>query len=51
MQRATWLNPHNDNRYLAARIGLVPKQNSSGGKERLGGITKQRMKVRYDNLH
>ncbi|MGA0565496.1 transposase [Ancylobacter sp. VNQ12] len=26
---------------LAAWIGLVPKQNSSGGKERLGGITKQ----------
>ncbi|HEY3949824.1 MAG TPA: transposase [Phenylobacterium sp.] len=26
---------------LAARHGLVPKQNSSGGKERLGGITKQ----------
>lgn len=25
----------------AAWIGLVPKQNSSGGKERLGGITKQ----------
>jgi transposase len=25
---------------LAARIGLVPRQNSSGGKERLGGITK-----------
>ena len=28
-------------RTLAAWIGLVPKQNSSGGKERLGGITKQ----------
>ena len=27
-------------RDLAAWIGLVPKQNSSGGKERLGGITK-----------
>ena len=27
-------------RGLAAWIGLVPKQNSSGGKERLGGITK-----------
>ena len=27
-------------RNLAAWIGLVPKQNSSGGKERLGGITK-----------
>ncbi len=28
-------------RNLAAWIGLVPKQNSSGGKERLGGVTKQ----------
>ena len=28
-------------RNLAAWIGLVPKQNSSGGKTRLGGITKQ----------
>ncbi len=28
-------------RNLFAWIGLVPKQNSSGGKERLGGITKQ----------
>jgi transposase len=28
-------------RNLAAWIGLAPKQNSSGGKERLGGITKQ----------
>jgi transposase len=28
-------------RNLAARIGLVPKQHSSGGKERLGGVTKQ----------
>ena len=27
-------------RGLAAWIGLVPKQNSSGGKERLGGISK-----------
>ena len=26
--------------HLAAWIGLVPKQKSSGGKERLGGITK-----------
>ena len=26
---------------LAAWIGLVPRQNSSGGKEKLGGITKQ----------
>ena len=25
---------------MAAWIGLVPKQNSSGGKDRLGGITK-----------
>jgi transposase len=28
-------------RNLAAWVGLVPRQNSSGGKERLGGITKQ----------
>jgi len=28
-------------RNLAAWIGLVPKQHSTGGKERLGGITKQ----------
>jgi transposase len=28
-------------RNLAAWIGLVPKQHSSGGKERLGGISKQ----------
>lgn len=28
-------------RNFAACIGLVPKQNSSGGKEQLGGITKQ----------
>jgi transposase len=28
-------------RHLAAWLGLVPKQNSSGGKERLGGISKQ----------
>ena len=28
-------------RNLAAWIGLVPKQNSSGGRDRLGGITKQ----------
>lgn len=27
-------------RQMAAWIGLVPKQNSSGGKDRLGGITK-----------
>ena len=26
---------------MAAWIGLVPRQNSSGGKERLGGISKQ----------
>src|SRR5260370_36562573 len=28
-------------RQLAAWIGMVPKQNSSGGKRRLGRITKQ----------
>jgi transposase len=27
-------------RHLAAWLGLVPRQNSSGGKERLGGISK-----------
>jgi len=27
-------------RQMAAWIGLVPKQNSSGGKDRLGGVTK-----------
>lgn len=27
-------------RHLAAWRGLVPRQNSSGGKERLGGISK-----------
>jgi transposase len=36
-------DPHafKSGRNLAAWIGLVPRQNSSGGKERLGGITKQ----------
>src|SRR6202000_3304827 len=36
-------HPHafKSGRTLAAWIGLVPKQTSSGGKERLGGITKQ----------
>jgi transposase len=40
---ATIPDPHafRSGRNLAAWIGLVPKQNSSGGKERLGGITKQ----------
>ena len=35
-------DPHafRSGRNLAAWIGLVPRQNSSGGKERLGGITK-----------
>jgi len=28
-------------RHLAAWLGLVPRQSSSGGKERLGGITKK----------
>ncbi len=28
-------------RQLAAWLGLVPKQHSSGGKERLGGISKR----------
>ena len=36
-------DPHafRSGRNLAAWIGLVPRQNSSGGRERLGGITKQ----------
>jgi transposase len=40
---ATIADPHDfrSGRNLAAWIGLVPKQSSSGGKERLGGITKQ----------
>jgi transposase len=40
---ATVADPHafKTGRNLAAWIGLVPKQNSSGGKARLGGITKQ----------
>lgn len=40
---ATVANPKafKNGRNLSAWIGLVPQQNSSGGKERLGGITKQ----------
>ena len=40
---ATVPDPHafRSGRSLAAWIGLVPRQNSSGGKERLGSITKQ----------
>jgi transposase len=34
-------NSFRSGRNLAAWIGLVPRQNSSGGKERLSGITKQ----------
>lgn len=37
-------------RNLAAWIGLVPRQNSSGGKERLGGITKQGDRCRRQML-
>lgn len=33
--------PFKSGRQLAAWIGLAPRQNSSGGKERLGRITKQ----------
>lgn len=37
--------PHSSNfksgRHLAAWLGLVPKQNSSGGKQKLSGITKR----------
>jgi transposase len=40
---ATITEPSNfkSGRELAAWIGLVPRQNSSGGKQRLGGISKQ----------
>lgn len=40
---ATVANPKafKTGRNLSAWIGLVPQQNSSGGKKRLGGITKQ----------
>ena len=39
---ATVADPHafKSGRCLSAWIGLVPKQNSSGGKERLGSISK-----------
>ncbi len=39
---ATVPDPHifKTGRALSAWLGLVPRQNSSGGKERLGGITK-----------
>lgn len=39
---ATVPDPHvfRTGRSLSAWLGLVPRQNSSGGKERLGGITK-----------
>lgn len=39
---ATVPDPHvfKNGRSLSAWLGLVPRQNSSGGKERLGGITK-----------
>ena len=39
---ATVPDPHvfKNGRGLSAWLGLVPRQNSSGGKERLGGITK-----------
>lgn len=39
---ATVSDPHifRTGRGLSAWLGLVPRQNSSGGKERLGGITK-----------
>jgi len=33
-------NAFKNGRHLAAWLGLVPRQNSSGGKERLGSITK-----------
>jgi transposase len=36
-----WKVVFSSGRNLAAWIGLVPKQHSTGGKERLGGISKQ----------
>ena len=54
---ATVPDPHafRSGRNLAAWIGLVPRQNSSGGKERLGGITKQGNRylrqIRYAERH
>jgi transposase len=30
-----------ENKSFAAWLGLTPRQNSSGGKQTLGGITKQ----------
>lgn len=40
---ATVTDPHafESGRHLAAWIGLVPRQSSTGGKQRLGGISKQ----------
>lgn len=40
---ATIIDPHafKSGRELAAWIGLVPRQNSTGGKQKLGGISKQ----------
>ena len=40
---ATVGRPHafHNGRHLAAWLGLVPRQYSSGGKERLGGISKR----------
>ncbi len=32
-------------REIAAWLGLTPRQNSSGGTTRLGGITKQEMRT------
>jgi transposase len=37
----TDLTQFHSGRHLAAWIGLVPRQNSSGGKQRQGGISKQ----------
>jgi transposase len=37
-------------RNLAAWIGLVPRQYSTGGKERLGGISKQGILRKSESL-
>ena len=35
------MNPFSNGRHFAAFLGLVPRQHSSGGKDRLGGISKR----------
>jgi transposase len=43
---------YKNGRHFAAFLGLVPKQNSSGGKTKLGSITKQgNRQIRYLLIH